>query len=176
MATFAENIAAAVVAIRNKLNGLTNTVNMKVSAVTGAAPISSSGGTAPQISISPATATAAGSMSGVDKMKLDGLSFGFSAFVSGKPANGEKVAGGIAPYGFTIATGTVKALTAATSSTTFLFKRNGTQFGSATFAASATTAVVSLISATIAASDVISVEGPATADLTLADISILLKG
>lgn len=176
MATFAENIAAAVVAIRNKLNGITNTVNMKVASVGGVAPIASTGGTSPQISISPATTSAAGSMSGTDKTKLDSLAFGFSAFVSGKPASGEKVAGGIAPYGFTIASGTVKALVGATASATFLFKRNGTQFGSATFAATGTTATVSFSSTTIAAGDVISIEGPATADATLSDISILLKG
>ena len=45
-----------------------------VSSVTGTAPIVSSGGSTPAISISPATALAAGSMSAADKAKLDALS------------------------------------------------------------------------------------------------------
>ena len=41
--------------------------------VTGTAPIVSSGGTTPAISINAATTSAAGSMSSADKTKLDGL-------------------------------------------------------------------------------------------------------
>ena len=44
-----------------------------VSAVTGTAPIVSSGGTSPAISITAATTSAAGSMSSADKTKLDGI-------------------------------------------------------------------------------------------------------
>ncbi len=44
-----------------------------VTGVTGTAPIASSGGTAPVISISAATTSAAGSMSAADKTKLDGI-------------------------------------------------------------------------------------------------------
>jgi hypothetical protein len=44
-----------------------------VTGVTGTAPIVSSGGTAPAISISAATTSAAGSMSSADKTKLDGI-------------------------------------------------------------------------------------------------------
>ena len=44
-----------------------------VSGVTGAAPIASSGGATPVISISAATTSAAGSMSAVDKTKLDAI-------------------------------------------------------------------------------------------------------
>jgi hypothetical protein len=44
-----------------------------VTGVTGTAPIVSSGGNAPAISISAATTSAAGSMSAADKTKLDGL-------------------------------------------------------------------------------------------------------
>jgi len=47
-----------------------------VTAVTGTAPIVSSGGTAPAISISAATTIADGSMSAADKTKLDGLTLG----------------------------------------------------------------------------------------------------
>jgi len=44
-----------------------------VTSVTGSAPISSSGGATPAISISAATTSAAGSMSASDKSKLDGI-------------------------------------------------------------------------------------------------------
>jgi hypothetical protein len=44
-----------------------------VTSVSGSAPIASSGGPAPTISITPATDAAAGSMSAADKTKLDGL-------------------------------------------------------------------------------------------------------
>jgi hypothetical protein len=47
-----------------------------VSSVTGTAPIVSSGGTTPAISISAATTSAAGSMSSADKVKLDGIAAG----------------------------------------------------------------------------------------------------
>lgn len=50
-----------------------------VTAVTGVAPINSSGGVAPQISISAATESAAGSMSAADKTKLDGIAAGATA-------------------------------------------------------------------------------------------------
>jgi hypothetical protein len=47
-----------------------------VTSVTGTAPIASSGGTTPAISISAATTSAAGSMSSTDKTKLDGIASG----------------------------------------------------------------------------------------------------
>jgi hypothetical protein len=47
-----------------------------VTGVTGTAPIVSSGGTTPAISISAATTSAAGSMSSADKTKLDGIASG----------------------------------------------------------------------------------------------------
>ena len=45
-----------------------------ITSVTGTSPISSSEGTTPNISISAATTSAAGSMSAADKTKLDGFS------------------------------------------------------------------------------------------------------
>ena len=57
--------------------GLGNVSNTaQVTSVTGTAPIVSSGGTTPAISISAATQSAAGSMSGADKLKLDGIAAG----------------------------------------------------------------------------------------------------
>ena len=53
-----------------------------VTGVTGTAPIVSSGGTAPAISITAATTGAAGSMSAADKTKLDGIQAGAQVNVS----------------------------------------------------------------------------------------------
>jgi len=50
-----------------------------ITTVTGTAPIASSGGTTPAISISAATTSAAGSMSASDKSKLDGIATGATA-------------------------------------------------------------------------------------------------
>jgi hypothetical protein len=50
-----------------------------VTSVTGTAPIVSSGGATPAISISAATTSAAGSMSSADKTKLDGIASGATA-------------------------------------------------------------------------------------------------
>ncbi len=47
-----------------------------ITSVSGTAPIVSSGGTTPAISISEATTSAAGSMSAIDKTKLDGIAIG----------------------------------------------------------------------------------------------------
>lgn len=52
-----------------------------VTSVGGTAPIESSGGTTPVISISPATTSNAGSMSAADKSKLDGIAAGATANV-----------------------------------------------------------------------------------------------
>lgn len=50
-----------------------------VTSVTAAAPITSTGGTTPQIGITAATGAAAGSMSAADKSKLDGIASGATA-------------------------------------------------------------------------------------------------
>lgn len=71
----------------------------------------------------------------------------------------------------------VSAATAATASTVFTFKQNGTSIGTATFAAAGTSATFSFTSSiTFAAGDVIEVDGPSTADATLANINIDLAG
>jgi len=51
-----------------------------VTSVTGTAPIASSGGTTPAISITAATTSAAGSLSAADKTKLDSVQTGAKAF------------------------------------------------------------------------------------------------
>lgn len=65
-----------------------------------------------------------------------------------------------------------KAGTAATASTVLLLKKNGTQFGTVTFAASGTTGTFSISGDTsFAAGDLWTMEAPATADATLADVT-----
>lgn len=59
-----------------KAQGYVTTATAGVSAVTGTAPIVSSGGATPSISILAATTSAPGSMSATDKAKLDGIAAG----------------------------------------------------------------------------------------------------
>lgn len=70
-----------------------------------------------------------------------------------------------------------KAGTAATASTTFTIKKNGSSVGSFNFAISATTATFTMASGTtFAAGDVMTVEAPGTPDATLAGITFTLAG
>jgi hypothetical protein len=67
------------------------------------------------------------------------------------------------------------ANTAATASTTFSVKKNGTQFATFVFAASGTSATFAAASSTaFAAGDVLTITAPATPDATLADLGIAL--
>jgi len=69
-------------------------LNSKVSSVGGTLPIVSSGGTSPSISINAATQSLPGSMSALDKTKLDGVATGatvgadWNSNVSNKPTLG----------------------------------------------------------------------------------------
>ena len=70
-----------------------------------------------------------------------------------------------------------KAGTAATASTTFTYKKNGTAFATAVFAAAGSTATWTQASAAVfAAGDVLEIDGPGTADATLADFGLTLYG
>jgi Protein of unknown function (DUF2793) len=67
--------------------------------------------------------------------------------------------------------------TAATGSTTFTFKKNGTSFATVNFAASGTSGTFTQASDSVfAAGDLLELLGPATADATLADFGINLAG
>ncbi len=65
-----------------------------VTAVTGTAPITSSGGATPDIGITAATTSAAGSMSAADKTKLDGIAPGAQVGTVTSVATGTGLAGG----------------------------------------------------------------------------------
>lgn len=97
---------------------------------------------------------------------------GFVWTISGKSTASEVVPG-LAPYGFTSTTARsfARARVAATASTVYLVKRNGTQVATVTFAAGATVGVWSA-GVTWADGDFAVLEAPATADATLADITI----
>ena len=68
--------SGAATLISNVLNIPNYADGQGVTSVGGAAPIFSSGGTTPEISITAATTSAAGSMSAADKAKLDGIASG----------------------------------------------------------------------------------------------------
>ena len=69
-----------------------------------------------------------------------------------------------------------KAGTAADDDAVFAFLKNGVQFGTATFAAAATTATFAGTSTNFAPGDILSIVAPDPRDLTLADVLITLAG
>lgn len=72
---------------------------------------------------------------------------------------------------------TASARTASTAETIFAVKKNNSSIGSITFPASGARAVFSFpASVTFQRTDVITIEAPASADATLADIRITLQG
>lgn len=109
------------------------------------------------------------------------IPYDVGTFFSGKPTASEKVIALKTATAFTLAASLegslVAATTAATASTVFTLKKNGTQVNTITFAAAGTTATFGAFGAvTFAIGDVLTVEAPATPDATLADIMITLKG
>lgn len=101
-----------------------------------------------------------------------------NSFCSGKPANNEVIGGGIAPYSMTIDSFSCKAhaVVAATASTVFTIKKNNTNIGTVTFSAAGTVGVFSITTTTVAVDNLITIHAPASADATLADITIQLRG
>jgi hypothetical protein len=91
----------------------TTDVAAKVSSVTGTAPIVSSGGITPAISISAATTSAAGSMSAADKTKLDGIAAGAQVNVATNISQGTRTTTTVP---ITSSTGTGATLDIATTS------------------------------------------------------------
>lgn len=69
------------------------------------------------------------------------------------------------------------ASTAATASTTYTLKKNGASFATVNYAIAATAGIWTQASdAIFAAGDLLEIDGPATADATLADVGITLAG
>lgn len=70
-----------------------------------------------------------------------------------------------------------KAGTAATAQTIFTLKKNGGAIGTATFAIAATSATIAFTPASsFAVGDILTIEGPASPDATLADLGFTIKG
>jgi hypothetical protein len=95
-------------------NGYTSNTGT-VTGVTGTAPIVSSGGTAPAISISAATTSAAGSMSSADKTKLDGIAANANNYVLPKAT--ATALGGVEVFDATVQTVAANAVTTTASRT-----------------------------------------------------------
>lgn len=70
----------------------------------------------------------------------------------------------------------LSAGTAATGSTTLTLKKNGSSIGTAVVSASGTTAAFTVTATSFAALDVLTVEGPGTADATLGNVAVSLLG
>lgn len=89
---------------------------------------------------------------------------------------------GVLPFAVAFPSGasgsTATAKTAATGSTTFTFKKNGSSFATVVFSGSGTVGAFTLSSTTSfnGTSDILEIDGPATADATLADFTLLLLG
>jgi len=98
--------------------------------------------------------------------------------IVGKPADGEVVLLFVAPRSFRIpanaAGSRLKAGTAATGTSVFSIRKNGSEVLTATVAASGTTATFSGSQTDVAAGDVLKIVAPNTTDATLADIAITL--
>lgn len=75
------------------------------------------------------------------------------------------------------AASTAEAKTAATGSTTYTLSKNGTPFATIVFSGSGTTGTFTQVSdAVFAIGDILEIDGPSTADATLANIGIALAG
>jgi hypothetical protein len=92
----------------------------------------------------------------------------FSRFI---PARAVNFPAGLSPS-------TATAITAATGSTVISLEKNGSQFGTITFAGAGTSGTFAAASPASfnGTSDVLAIIGPASADATLADIGIVLSG
>lgn len=102
---------------------------------------------------------------------------GFTTFCAGKPTASEVIGGVISPYAFSIVASNCvfRANVAAAASTVFTILMNGTQIGTATFAANATTASVSISNTTVAQGAFLTIVAPATPDANLGDIAAIVR-
>lgn len=107
------------------------------------------------------------------------IRYDIATFYPGVPGSSQLVMRWQAPRAVTIPSGATNsqasAGTAATGSTTFTIKKNGTSVGTIAWSASGTAGTFTVSSTvSLAAGDVLTITGPATADATLADIAITL--
>lgn len=108
-------------------------------------------------------------------------SYAVSLYVEGQLTSSEVLLVHCAPVAYTLPVGLsgsfAKSTIAATASTVFVIKKNGSQIGTATFAVGAQSATFSFTTATsFVAGDVLEIDGPATPDSTLANIGFTFVG
>lgn len=101
-------------------------------------------------------------------------------FFPDRMSNGQTLARVIVPRAFTVPQNCSGSLagpgTNATGTTVVTVKRNGSTFASISIATSGTATWTCSSATTLAVGDVLTVVGPATADATMADLSITLAG
>jgi hypothetical protein len=119
--------------------------------------------------------------SGETALQFSAKPFDVAAFVAGVGTNNQKLLRAGIARAVTFPSGAAASLAlasaAATGSTTFTLKKNGSSFATVNFAASASTGTWTQASdAVFAAGDLLEIDGPATADATLADVGITLSG
>jgi hypothetical protein len=117
--------------------------------------------------------------SGVYVNGISIMTYDFTGFVSGKPAASAVVFFTKAGRSFIIPAGLgstqVEARVAATAQTVFTLNKNGTAFGTITFAPGAIIPTLSAINiTTFVPGDKFTIVAPATADATLADIAMTI--
>jgi hypothetical protein len=105
--------------------------------------------------------------------------YDLGTYIEGTMTASEVVYRFVAPRGFSIPIGAAPsqglAGIAATASSVFTLKRNGTSFGTMTIAAAGTVATFSVTTAvTFVVGDVLEVDAPSSADTTLANVSITI--
>jgi hypothetical protein len=110
---------------------------------------------------------------------IPAVRYDLATFYPGAPGNSQLVLRWQASRAVTIPAGgtnsQASAGSAATGSTTFTLKQNGTSVGTIVWSASGTAGAFTISSTiNVAAGDVLTITGPATADATLADIAITL--
>lgn len=110
----------------------------------------------------------------------DGGRFDLSVFVQGEPQDGElvfrHVFAGPVTFRASLPGSRSSAGVASTGSVAFSIQKNGAEFGTITFAASATGAFAAASNTSFDDGDVLTIIAPASQDTTLADVSIALSG
>jgi uncharacterized protein YkuJ len=112
---------------------------------------------------------------------FSGLPVAVIAFAPGVGTNNQILARFKVSYGIKFPSGAsasqASASANATADTTYTFKKNGSSFATVKFDAGATTFTYTQASdSTFTAGDLFEIDGPATADATLADVGITFQG
>jgi hypothetical protein len=103
-----------------------------------------------------------------------------AAFIPGVMSNAQLLLRYMVLRAFSIPTNAagsyVKSSANATADTTITFKKNGASFGTSTIPTGDDDGAHTVTATSFAVGDILSIEGPATADATVADVAISLKG